>query len=227
MPVALVTGTLDAKYDAIARRMLERMHAAMSRTCGSTAATRCRSSNRAVLGGLIAAFAAEHGSPLTDPQPDREQRGERELEADRSDQRGDERRRIAARLHQPDRRDRERRGCEPEQRPRVQHAARHDRDQRTGDARRRTTARARGAPMRTASVRLPATRSVSTSRTLFASRIPHAGSPAASAATHATRGQLAVLHVRAADRRDEPEEHEHHHLAQAEIAVGLRARRCR
>jgi 2-succinyl-6-hydroxy-2,4-cyclohexadiene-1-carboxylate synthase len=60
MPVALVTGTNDEKYDAIARQMLERMP-------GSVVHVRLEGGhalpleNPAVLGGFIAAFADEHG----------------------------------------------------------------------------------------------------------------------------------------------------------------------
>jgi 2-succinyl-6-hydroxy-2,4-cyclohexadiene-1-carboxylate synthase len=62
MPVLLVTGTLDAKYGAIARRMLERMHPGVTHLQleGGHALPL---EQPAVLGGLITAFAAEHGSP--------------------------------------------------------------------------------------------------------------------------------------------------------------------
>ena len=61
MPVLLVTGRLDDKYTAIARRMLERMHpgvAHMQLEGGHALPLE----QPAVLGGLITAFAAEHGS---------------------------------------------------------------------------------------------------------------------------------------------------------------------
>ena len=61
MPVLLVTGTRDEKYTAIARRMLERMNpaAAHVRLDGGHALPL---EQPAVLGGLITAFAAEHGA---------------------------------------------------------------------------------------------------------------------------------------------------------------------
>ena len=62
VPVWLVTGTLDTKYTAIARRMLERMHpgvAHMQLDGGHALPVE----QPAVLGGLISAFAAEHGGP--------------------------------------------------------------------------------------------------------------------------------------------------------------------
>jgi 2-succinyl-6-hydroxy-2,4-cyclohexadiene-1-carboxylate synthase len=61
MPVLLVTGTHDEKYTAIARRMLERMHAGVSHVQldGGHALPL---EQPGVLGGLITAFAAEHGT---------------------------------------------------------------------------------------------------------------------------------------------------------------------
>ena len=79
----------------------------------------------------------------------------------------------------------------------------------------------RGALRRTVSERLPDAVSVATSRTLLASRIAHASSPTASAPHHAASGSWRYSHVGAADRRDEPEEHEHHHLAEPDVAVRL------
>jgi 2-succinyl-6-hydroxy-2,4-cyclohexadiene-1-carboxylate synthase len=60
MPVLLVTGTLDDKYTAIARRMLERVHPGVEHVelPGGHALPL---EQPAVLGRLIAAFAAEHG----------------------------------------------------------------------------------------------------------------------------------------------------------------------
>ena len=94
--------------------------------------------------------------------------------------------------------------------------------ERTRKAARRRAAGHAGAPIRTASVRLPATTSVSTSRTLFTSRMPHAGKPDRERAPPRLGRQLQVLHVRAADRRDEAEEREHHDLAETDVAVRLR-----
>ena len=56
----LVTGTRDEKYTAIARRMLERMHprVGLMQLDGGHALPL---EQPAVLGGLITAFAAEHG----------------------------------------------------------------------------------------------------------------------------------------------------------------------
>jgi 2-succinyl-6-hydroxy-2,4-cyclohexadiene-1-carboxylate synthase len=60
MPVMLVTGTRDEKFTAIGRRMLERMHAGVGlmQLDGGHALPL---EQPAVLGGLITAFAAEHG----------------------------------------------------------------------------------------------------------------------------------------------------------------------
>jgi 2-succinyl-6-hydroxy-2,4-cyclohexadiene-1-carboxylate synthase len=60
MPVALVTGTHDEKYDAIAQQMLERIPTSVVhvRLDGGHALPL---ENPAVLGGFIAAFADEHG----------------------------------------------------------------------------------------------------------------------------------------------------------------------
>jgi len=60
MPVMLVTGTRDEKYSAIARRMLERMHAQVGvmQLDGGHALPL---EQPAVLGGLITAFATDHG----------------------------------------------------------------------------------------------------------------------------------------------------------------------
>jgi pimeloyl-ACP methyl ester carboxylesterase len=60
MPVALVTGTLDARYEAVALQMLERL-------TGSATHVRLDGGHAlpleqpAVLGGFVAAFAAQHG----------------------------------------------------------------------------------------------------------------------------------------------------------------------
>jgi 2-succinyl-6-hydroxy-2,4-cyclohexadiene-1-carboxylate synthase len=61
MPILIVTGTLDDKYTAIGRRMLERMHSGVvhMQLDGGHALPL---EQPAVLGGLITAFAAEHGS---------------------------------------------------------------------------------------------------------------------------------------------------------------------
>ncbi len=60
MPVMLVAGARDEKYTAIVRRMLERMHAPVSlvQLDGGHALPL---EQPAVLGGLITAFAADHG----------------------------------------------------------------------------------------------------------------------------------------------------------------------
>jgi 2-succinyl-6-hydroxy-2,4-cyclohexadiene-1-carboxylate synthase len=60
MPVALVTGTLDERYDTIARQMLERMNTDVVhvRLDGGHALPL---EQPAVLGGFVAAFAAQHG----------------------------------------------------------------------------------------------------------------------------------------------------------------------
>jgi 2-succinyl-6-hydroxy-2,4-cyclohexadiene-1-carboxylate synthase len=60
MPVALVTGTADAKYDQIAISMLERIRGEVvhTRIAGGHALPL---EQPAVLGGFIASFAARHG----------------------------------------------------------------------------------------------------------------------------------------------------------------------
>jgi 2-succinyl-6-hydroxy-2,4-cyclohexadiene-1-carboxylate synthase len=60
MPVALVTGTLDARYEAVALQMLERLpgEATHVRLDGGHALPL---EQPAVLGGFVAAFAAQHG----------------------------------------------------------------------------------------------------------------------------------------------------------------------
>ena len=60
MPVLLVTGSRDEKYTAIARRMLERMHpnVGLVQLDGGHALPL---EQPEVLGGLITAFATEHG----------------------------------------------------------------------------------------------------------------------------------------------------------------------
>ena len=59
MPVALVTGTLDRKYETIALQMLERIASETShlRLEGGHALPL---EQPAILGGFIAAFAAQH-----------------------------------------------------------------------------------------------------------------------------------------------------------------------
>ena len=220
MPVLLVTGTRDEKYTAIARRMLE-AHASGREP--RAARRRSRAAARATGRARRSDHRVRHRTRLADPQADREQRGQHQLEPDRADERGDQRRRIGTRAHEPHRCERERRGRERDQRPRMPDGARRPRRRASRPCSRRRAERARGFPTRTASVRLPATTSESTSRTLFASRMPHAGSPTARRTPPRLGRQLQVLHVRAADRRDEPEEREHHHLAETEVAVRLRA----
>jgi 2-succinyl-6-hydroxy-2,4-cyclohexadiene-1-carboxylate synthase len=60
MPIALVTGTLDARYEAVALQMLERLTGAVThvRLDGGHALPL---EQPAVLGGFVAAFAAQHG----------------------------------------------------------------------------------------------------------------------------------------------------------------------
>ena len=62
MPLLLVTGTLDDKYTTIAGRMLERMHAGVEHV-ELEGGHALPLEQPAVLGGLITAFATEHGSP--------------------------------------------------------------------------------------------------------------------------------------------------------------------
>ena len=60
MPVMLVTGTTDAKFTTIGQHMLERMHPGVAHIQleGGHALPL---EQPEVLGGLITAFAAEHG----------------------------------------------------------------------------------------------------------------------------------------------------------------------
>ena len=127
---------------------------------------------------------------LVQPQPDREQRGQHELEAHGADQRGDERRRVGACADQPDRTDRERRreparasahGCE--------HAARRRRRRARRPCSRRTAARARACTEAHRERALARDR-VGRRRRARCSRAgsPHAGRPTASAPHHAVAG---------------------------------------
>ena len=61
MPVLLVTGSRDDKYTEIAHRMLERMHAGVEHV-ELEGGHALPLEQPAVLGGLITAFATEHGS---------------------------------------------------------------------------------------------------------------------------------------------------------------------
>ena len=70
---------------------------------------------------------------------------------------------------------------------------------------------------------LAATVSVGMSRRLLATRIAQASAPTPMAAYSAAQLPRLGLDVRRADHRDQPEEHEDHHLAEPEVAVGLRA----
>jgi 2-succinyl-6-hydroxy-2,4-cyclohexadiene-1-carboxylate synthase len=61
MPVMLVTGRLDAKYTTIANRMIERMHPGV-RHVQLDGGHALPLEQPAVLGGLVTAFATEHGA---------------------------------------------------------------------------------------------------------------------------------------------------------------------
>jgi 2-succinyl-6-hydroxy-2,4-cyclohexadiene-1-carboxylate synthase len=61
MPVALVTGRSDAKFDRIAERMLERMHGGAVTHVRLDGGHALPLEAPAVLGGFVAAFAAQHG----------------------------------------------------------------------------------------------------------------------------------------------------------------------
>ena len=87
------------------------------------------------------------------------------------------------------------------------------------------TAIARRRPSRTASVRLPARRSVSMSRMLLTIRIAADSNPTGTASSEGQPGQLLGLHVVRADHGDQAEEREHEDLAQALVSVGARAAR--
>ena len=89
----------------------------------------------------------------------------------------------------------------------------------------RRDARVRARPSRTASVRLPARRSVSRSRTLLTTRIALASRPDGHRAHERLPGQLLDLHEVGARDGDDAEEQEHEHLAEALVAVGARAAR--
>ena len=77
-------------------------------------------------------------------------------------------------------------------------------------------------PSRTARVILPATRSVGMSRRLLATRIAQASAPIPQAAYSPDERDPLGLDVLRAEHRHQPEEHEDHHLAEPEVAVGLR-----
>ena len=131
MPVALVTGTGDAKFDDIARQMLDRLPggAVHSRLDGGHAlpleqSRRARRIHRGVRGR----------TRLADPQPGGEQHGQRELEPHGPDERRDEAGRILPREHGAGRRDRERRGEQCDQRERRPECAHGRRDERARDA---------------------------------------------------------------------------------------------
>ena len=61
MPVGLVTGTTDEKYENIARLMLERLRGDVVQYVRLEGGHALPLEQPAVLGGFIAAFAAEHG----------------------------------------------------------------------------------------------------------------------------------------------------------------------
>ena len=61
MPVALVTGKLDTKYEALAHKMLRAHRRRRHARIRSTAGTRVPLEQPAVLGGFVDAFAAQHG----------------------------------------------------------------------------------------------------------------------------------------------------------------------
>ncbi len=181
----------------------------------------------AVLGGLIASFATSHGEPrLADPQADREQRRRARTGSVPSP-------RNAAMSHGGSWRVHHRRtgaiasgsATQREQRPRIR-TRRTPRPRPCAPAMHPTyNTRARGAPNANCQRALARDRSVSTSRTLLASRIAARGEPDGERRHPRDAGKRRVLHVRAADGRDEPEEHEHHDLAEAEVAVRPRTAR--
>ena len=81
----------------------------------------------------------------------------------------------------------------------------------------------RSSPSATARVRLPATLSVGMSRRLLATRIAQARAPTPTPAYSAASSKRLGLDVRRAEHRDQAEEDEDHHLAEAHVAVGPRA----
>ena len=83
--------------------------------------------------------------------------------------------------------------------------------------------RVRSRPSRTASVRLPARRSVSRSRTLLTTRIALASRPDRHGAHERLPRQLLHLHEVGARDRDDAEEQEHEQLAEPLVAVRARA----
>ena len=105
-------------------------------------------------------------------------------------------------------------------------AAHHGEGERRARAARRTatgSGRRRGARRACACRRAV---SVGMSRRLLTTSRAHARQPGGAAHHHAERGDPLDRHVRRADRRHQPEEHEHEHLAEPEVAVRPRARRC-
>ena len=81
----------------------------------------------------------------------------------------------------------------------------------------------RRSPRRTASVRLPAARSVGMSRRLLTTRSAQAMNPARAPDDDAQPGDPLDTHVGRPDGGDKAEEHEHEQLAEAEIPVRPRA----
>ena len=87
----------------------------------------------------------------------------------------------------------------------------------------RTAIRVRSRPSRTASVRLPARRSVSMSRTLLTTRIARGQQPDRHRERERLPAEVLDLDEVGAGDGDDPEEQEHEHLAEPLVAVRSRA----
>ena len=129
---------------------------------------------------------------------------------------------VGARAHHPRDRDGQRDRRPAEQQPRASSSRTPTAAARSANAPASIavySARVRSRPRRTASVRLPARRSVSRSRTLLTTRIALASRPTGHRAHERLPRQRLHLHEVRAGHGDDPEEQEHEQLAEALVAV--------
>ena len=160
----------------------------------------------------------------SDQQPGGDQQAEGAEQGPGAGERAVQRRPVGARRARRGRRDRQRQREQAEQRPPGPAVAEQQRD-RQRRRRRRRRARRRGdalrsRPSRTASVLLPARRSVSMSRTLLTTRIAVARQPTATERPSGSQSSSLELDVVGAVDGDQAEEEEDEELAEARVAVG-------